>query len=129
RAARFHPTGERAADGNALQLLRQPADVAQLTALGDVEPDEYGCGERQQDAQQRDGGHQWVLPARGDLPPARALGCNVMAVTELGSSPGLLSLFSCPVCGRPKHSVAARRPVGVSPYLIAKRLGRSRENP
>jgi len=28
-----------------------------------------------------------------------------------------------------KHSVAVRCPVGVSPYLIPKRLGRSPENP
>jgi hypothetical protein len=28
-----------------------------------------------------------------------------------------------------KHSVGVRGPVGVSPYLVAKRLGRRRENP
>src|SRR5579872_1628144 len=39
---------------------------------------------------------------------------------RLPSSPGLLSLFSCPGCGRPKHSVAVRRPDGVSPYLVAR---------
>ena len=111
------PSGQPSTDGNALQLLGELRQLMQVAPLQRVQDQDQGGDSSAQQAQQADNRHSCSSQPLARVPLRGPQALLLRLVSRLGST-DVGSIAQ-----------ADPRPVGISPYLVAWRLGSAPENP